>query len=234
MTFLEAVVRIMRLNGHIRGDTDAPTSFNDTAHNSTMQIAQIAIQDELVNLSADRSIPYEKSSTSIGLTTGTRTYSLPGDFISFFGVPHFYDDTGNRQIYEFPGGLEALQIVDYKYATVTGTPNYWYFEPATTKKVGFYQVPNSTYNGVSLSFDYETSILVTNSSDTMPLHNTEESNAFCAMAGRRFKYLFEDMTGKQDIQAILDQDLSYRTAKGTLVRLITGKNPPGRYAPAYR
>lgn len=234
MTFLEAVVRVMRLNGHIRGDTDAPSSFNDTTHNSTMQIAQLAIQDELTNLAADRTIPYEKTSTAIGLTTGTRLYSLPGDFISFYGVPHFYDSVGNRQIFEFPGGLEALQLFDYRYATVTGTPNYWYFEPTTTKKVGFYQVPNSTYNGVSLSFDYETSILVSNSSDTMPLHNTEENNSFCAMAGRRFKFMFEDVKDKQDIQSILDNDLSYKTAKGTLIRLISGKNPPNRWAPMYR
>lgn len=234
MTFIDAVVRILRLNGHIRGDTDAPTSFSDTTHNATMQIAQIAVQDELTNLAADRTLPYEKASTSITLATSTRTYSLPGDFISFFGTPHFYDATDNRILLEFPGGLEQLQLIDYKYQTTTGTPNYWYFEPASTKKVSFYQVPNSTYNGRSLSYDYETSILVTLSSDTMPLHNTEENNAFCAMAGRRFKFLFEDVKDKQDIQGILENDLSYRTAKGTLLRLISGKNPPGSYAPRYR
>lgn len=234
MTFLEAVVRIMRLNGHIRGDTDAPTSFNDTVHNSTMQIAQIAIQDELTALAADRTLPYEKTSTSISLVSGTRTYNLPGDFISFYGYPHFYDTTDNRQIFEFPGGLERLQLFDFQYATATGAPNFWYFEPSTVKKVAFYQVPNSTYNGRSLSYDYETSILVTNSSDTMPLHNTEENNSFCVMAGRRFKFLFEDVKDKQDIQGILDNDLSYRSAKGTLIRLISGKNPSNRWAPMYR
>jgi hypothetical protein len=234
VTFLEAVVRIMRLNGHIRGDTDAPTSFADTAHNSTIQIAQLAIQDELTNLSADRSIPYEKSSTSVTLATGTRTYTLPGDFIGFFGVAHFYDATDNRQIFEFPGGLENIQLIDYQYATNTGTPMNWYWEPSSTKKVGFYQVPNSTYSGRVLTYDYETSILVTAASDTMPFHNAEEGNSFCAMAGRRFKYLFEDVKDTQDIQNILDNDLSYRTSKGTLLRLISGKNPPGRYAPMYR
>lgn len=234
MTFLEAVVRILRLNGHIRGDTDAPASFSDTTHNATMQIAQIAVQDELTNLAADRTLPYEKASTAIVLSTSTRLYSLPGDFIGFYGFPHFLDSTSNRQIFEFPGGLEALQLFDYRYATLTGTPNFWYFEPSTTKKVGFYQVPNSTYNGVSLSYDYETSILVSSASDTMPFHNTEEANAFCALSGRRFKFLFEDVKDKQDIQSILDNDVSYRAAKGTLLRLISGKNPPNRWAPVYR
>lgn len=223
----------MRVNNHIRGDTDAPTSFSDTQHNATLQTAQIAIQDEIIALAADRLLPYEKASTAIGLTTGTRTYSLPGDFIGFYGVPHFYDATDNRQIFELDGGLEALQLVDYKYATTQGTPNWWYFEPGQTKKVSFYQVPNSTYNGRSLTYDYETSILVTLASDAMPFHNSEEGFAFCGMAARRFKYLFEDVKDKQDIQAILDQDVSYRASRGTLMRLISGKNPANRYAPRY-
>lgn len=234
MTFLQAVVRIMRLNNHIRGDTDAPASFSDTTHNATMQTAQIAVQDELTSLVADRLIPYERASTSIGLLNGTRTYTLPADFIGFYGIPHFYDATDNRQIFEFEGGLPALQLTDYKYATTSGTPNYWYFEPGQTKKVGFYQVPNSTYNGRSLSYDYETSVLVTSASDAMPFQNTEEANTFCIMAGRRFKFLFEDVKDKQDIQGILDMDVSYRKAQGTLMRLISGKNPPGRWSPSYR
>lgn len=233
MTFLGAVTRILQLCGHIRGDTDAPTSFTDTAHNSTMSIAQIAVQDELTNLAADRLIPYEKASTSISLTGSTRIYTLPGDFISFYGVAHFYDSTDNRLILEFPGGQEQLQLIDYRYKTTEGTPNYWYWEPASTKKVGFYQVPNSTYDGRSLSYDYESSILVSSSSDTMPFHNTEEANTFCVMAGRRFKFLFEDVENKNDIQAILDNDVSYRTSRATLLRLIRGQNPPNRWSPRY-
>lgn len=233
MNFLGAVTRILQLCGHIRGDTDAPTAFTDTAHNSTMSIAQIAVQDELTNLAADRLIPYEKSSTSITLSDSVRIYSLPGDFVSFYGVAHFYDSTDNRQIFEFPGGQEQLQLIDYKYKTLTGTPNFWYWEPTTTKKVGFYQVPNVTYNSRSLSFDYESSILVTSSTDTMPFHNTEESNTFCIMAGRRFKFLFEDVENKNDIQGILDNDVSYLTARATLLRLIRGQNPPTRWAPRF-
>jgi hypothetical protein len=37
-----------------------------------------------------------------------------------------------------------------------------------------------------------------------------------------------------DIQRILDNDVSYRAAKGTLIRLMRGTNAPGYYAPAYR
>jgi hypothetical protein len=225
---------MLQLNGHLRGDTDAPTSFSDTAHNSTMVIAQLAVQDELTALVAERLIPYERASTSIGLTAGTQTYSLPSDFISFYGYAHFYDATDNRLIFEFSGGEEELQVTDYKYKTTQGTPNYWYFVAGSTKKIGFYQVPNTTYNGRTLTYDYESSVLVTAETNVVPFHNTEEANTFCLIASRRFKYMFEDVERKADIQSILDQDISYRTGRATLLRLIHGQNPPSRWKPAYR
>lgn len=234
MTFLEAVTRIMRNNALLRGDTDAPSSFTDTNHNASLQIAQVAIQDELTNLAADRLIPYEKASTSVGLTTGTRLYSLPGDFTNFYGYAHFYDSTDNRIIPQYPGGLERLQLSYPQYSTERGAPNWWYWEPGTTKKVGFYQIPNSSYNGRTLTYDYERSILVTDATDTMPFHNLEENNTFCIAAGRRFKFMYEDVDNKADIQAILDSDVSYRTARATLMKLITGTNPSRYWAHSYR
>ena len=232
--FLEAVTRVLRMNAIIRGDTDAPSSFSDTAHNASMQIAIVAIQDELANLVADRLIPFEKTSATITLEAGTRTYTLDSTFINFYGFPHFYDDTDNRVIPMYPGGQEKLQLVDFRYQTVQGAPNWWYWEPTTTKKVGFYQVPNSSYDGRSLTYHFEKSVYVSLSTDTMPFHLAEESNAFCLMAGRRFKFMFEDVDNKADIQAILDNDVSYRTAKSTLIRLIKGVNPPGYWAHSYR
>ena len=44
MNFLGAVTRVMRINGILRGDTDAPTTFSDLQHGATIQLAQIAIQ----------------------------------------------------------------------------------------------------------------------------------------------------------------------------------------------
>lgn len=224
----------MRNNALLRGDTDAPSSFSDTNHNASLQIAQVAIQDELTNLAADRLIPYEKASTSIGLTTGTRVYTMPDDFTSFYGYAHFYDSTANRLIYMYPGGLEQLQVAYPQYSTETGTPNWWYWEPGTTKKVGFHQIPDSSMNGRTLTFDYERSILVTDATDTMPFHNTDENNTFCMVAGRRFKFMYEDVDNKADIQAILDNDASYRTARATLLKLITGVNPSRYWAHSYR
>jgi hypothetical protein len=85
-----------------------------------------------------------------------------------------------------------------------------------------------------LTYQYEASVYVDDASDTMPFHNNEEANTFSLMAGRRFKFMFEDTQNKADIQNILENDLSYRTAKATLLRLIRGVNAPGYYAPQYR
>lgn len=233
-TFLEAVTRVLRLNAILRGDTDAPASFSDTNHNASMQIAILAIQDELASLVADKLIPFEKGSSTITLASGTRTYSLESTFLNFYGFPHFYDSTDNRIIPMYPGGQENLQIVDFQYLTTSGTPTWWYWEPTTSKKVGFYHVPDSTHDGRSLTYHFEKSVYVSLSTDTMPFHNAEESNTFCIMAGRRFKFLFEDVDNKGDIQGILDNDVSYRSARGTLIRLMRGTNAPRYYAPAYR
>lgn len=234
MTLLEAVTRILRTNAILRGDTDAPSSFSDTAHNASMQLAIVAIQDEIASLVADRLLPYEKETATLSLVAGTRTYALADDFVNFYGFPHFYDSTDNRVIPEYAGGLESLQLSDFRYQTEQGAPNWWYWEPTTSKKVGFYQVPNSTYDGRSLTYHYEKEIVLDEANDTMPFHNSTEGNTFCQMAGRRFKFMYEDVENKSDIQAILDNDVSYRTARGTLVRLMRGTNPPGYWAHSFR
>lgn len=233
-TFLSAVGRVMRLNAIIRGDTDLPTTFSDVQHNATINLAIVAIQDELTYLIADRLIPSERKTTgSITLATQSRAYTLATDFIRFYGVPHFYYATGNRQIYEYAGGLESLQIDIYNYATQYGQPNWWYFEPGATDQVGFFQVPSATENGQVWTYDYEGSVLVTVASDTLPFHAVEQDNMFIVMAARRFKYLFEDVQNKADIQAVLDADKTWRASKSALLALIRGRNPAQRYASQY-
>lgn len=235
-TFVDAVNRILRLNAVIRGDTDPITTFSDTAHNASLNLAVVAVQDELAKLIAERLIPKERSTSgSITLTTNTRTYDLASNFIRFYGVPHFYNSTANRQIYEYPGGLAKLQVEIYNYATQYGAPNWFYWEPvdSTNKKVGFYQVPSSAQNGNVWTYDYEASVMVSSASDNMPFHNNEENYAFIGMCSRRFKYLWADVKSEIDIQAVLDKDTSYRTYSATLMKLIRGQNAAKSYGAAY-
>lgn len=234
MTLLQCVNRILRLNAILRGDTDEITTFSDTQHNASLNLAIVCTQNELVRLVADRTIPSERqTSGTITLATGTRTYDLAASFTQFYGVPHFYDSGANRQIYEYPGGLTMLQIQHYTYATDSGDPNWFYWEPTSTKKVGFFQVPSSGQNGSVLTYEYEGSVLVDSVSDTLPFHNDEESFMFTEMASRRFKYQWEDVKNELDIQAVLDKDGTYRSSKAMLMSLVKGYQPRRNYGTRY-
>jgi hypothetical protein len=229
LTFLEAVNRVLRSAGIIRGDTDEISTFSDLQHGATLNIAIIAIQDELNDLLSDKLLPYERQSTgTITTSAGTRSYALPSGFIRFFGTPMLYDSTNNVQLFEKKGGEDSLKLTDPNYKTTSGNPVYWYFEPTTTKKISFYPVPDAN-NAKSYSIDFEGDVSVSSASDTMPFHNNMEGHAFCRMATRRFLYLFEnrDMAG-------LAADPERVSARTVLADLIVGKNPPKQWAPIYR
>lgn len=229
-TFIDGVNRLLRINLIISGDDDDITTFSDTQHASAISLAQIAIQDELSEIVSERMIPYEKTSNTISLVTSTREYALQTNFTRFYGTdPSFYDSTANVRIYEFTGGEDALKDEDYQYKTTEGSPSWWYWSDATTKKVAFYNVPNSTYNARSLSYDYEKSVMVTSSSDTLPFINNEEYYAFVQMAARRFKFMRTEQP-----QGLLTEDSTYNNAKSRLYAFLRVTNPSKYYGYGYR
>lgn len=230
MTFLELVNRMLRQNGLIRGDTDTLTSFSDTNHNSTSQIAQIAVQSEISELSSRGLLPYQHTiQASIALATSTRSYSLPAAFIQLWGDPPFFlDTTQNYRVFEYPGGENQLRNDVTTYRTQAGAPIWWYQELGQSQKISFFPVPDASVNGRSLSYDYEASVNVLLSSDTVPLPTVDQQYAFCDMAVRRFKLLFE---GKIDTP--VDSDPIYREARARLYALIKGKQAAQRYGAVY-
>lgn len=227
--FLAGVNRVLRINNIIRGDDDAITTFDDTQHSADIQKAQIAIQSELTEIVSESLIPYEKDSETISLVTSTRTYALDAGFIRFYGKrPSFYDSTDNVRIYEYPGGEDALREIDYQYKTVTGTPTWWYWVDTTSKTVGFYNVPSSSYSARSLQYDFETSVMVSDSTDTLPFHNNEEYFSFIDMAARRMKFIITE----RDF-GLLPKDATYANAKSRLYALLRHSNPSQRYGNTY-
>lgn len=237
MTFLEAVNQIFVDSAIIRGDTDTVATFDDIVHNASIRVARSAVRYELVQLIADRLIPKERLTTgSIALVNGTRVYDLASGFTRFYGVPHFYNSTQNRQIYEYPGGLEKLQIEIYNFASQSGAINWWYWEPSnqTLKQVGFFLVPGASESGEVWTYDYEGTVLVSASSDNLPFHNEEEALSFTGMASRRFKMMFEDVNNKADIQAVLNNDEGYKTQKATLYKLLRGQDAARFWGYVYR
>lgn len=228
LTFIDAVNRILRITGFIRGDTDILSSFNDTNHNSTQNICQIAIQSELADLIGNSLIPYEHKTGTITLATNTRSYALPTDFMRLWGEPgFFYDMVQNNVIPEYPGGENQLRDEVFTYKTQYGYPNYFYFEQTTTKQVSFFLVPDLSVNLKVLTFDYEGDVNVSNSTDILPFQNGNEDYAFCDMAARRFQAMYE----KKDLD--LNKDPQYKEARARLFSLIRPKNPARFYGKSY-
>lgn len=227
MTLIQAIARIMRAEGLIRGDTDAPTSLSDLQHGATINLAVIAVQDELNEIASDSMLPYEKDTTgSITTVAGTRSYALASNFIRFVGKAMLYCSADNFEMFEFPGGEERLKTQVPNYKTLQSNPFAFYFEHGTTKKISFYPVPQEAKTYI---YDYEKDISVTAATDTMPFHNEIEAQAFCRLAARRFKYLYQGLDVKD-----LDSDTERAKAKTALFDLVIGKNPPRHYAPVYR
>jgi hypothetical protein len=217
----------MRATGILRGDTDAPTTLSDLQHGATINLCAVAIQDELNELTADMLIAYEHDATGVlSAVAGTRSYSLASDFIRFFGTPSLYNSSDNLRIYEFTGGEQRLMELYPDYKTAQSTPQNFYFDLTTSKKVALWPVPQDNKN---YSYDYEQDVTVTAASDTLPFHNEQEAQAFCRLATRRFKMLYEGMD-----PALISVDPEHRTAKATLVQMMRGKNPAKSYAPVYR
>ena len=229
-TFIQAVNRMLRTNGIIRGDTDVLATFSDTNHNSSSQIAQIAVQNELSELMSRGLLPYQHTiNGSVTLANGTRTYSLPTDFVRFWGDPPFlYDSVQNNHIFQYPGGEDQLRNSIYTYRTQTGYPTYWYFELGTTQQVSFFLVPDASVDARVLTFDYSADNQVTIEADVLPFTSTNQDYAFIDMASRRFKYLFE---GKLDQP--MEADPVYREARARLFALIRGKPASAHYGKVY-
>lgn len=226
MTFLDAVNRLLRASGILRGDDDALTNFASTQHNAAMNLAIVAVQSELADLVSDRLIPYEKTSDTLAILNGTRVYSLAQDFVRFFGQkPFLYNAADNIQVFEYPGGVDALRHAILDYKTQTGYPQWWYYEDTTSKKIGIYPVPDE--DG-SWEYDYEKDIRVSASTDALPFHSSTEGEAFADLALQRFKTLLtrQPLDGLRDSKDRLE-------AKARLANLMRHTAPPNRYGARY-
>lgn len=233
ITFLQCVDRMLRRNGIYGSDSATISGFTGTAYDSAITVARLAVQDELVELTADRIIPREGHTTgTITTTADQRVYFLPSGFVRFFGEARMRNQAKNRWIVEYEGGLSQLQSDLINWDDQRGEPLYWYWEPSTltSKGIGFWQVPNGTY---LISYEYETSVMVQNAADQLPFHSLEEGYAFAEMAARRFRLTYDPPRGVQDFVTLLQSDGTYKTAKARFLQTMKGRNPINQYGSSY-
>jgi len=191
MTFLEAVNRVLRMEGIILGDDDDLTSFSDTQHAATQSMARIAIQSQLADLVSDGYIPYENSTGTITTVAGTRTYALASDFQRFqenFIDKLGSDNTPELRIIAYPGGESQLRKDFHEYQEDSGQPVWFYASHGSTKQIGFHPVPDTDSAG-TYRYYYEADVSVSTETDVLPLVTRTEAETFCRMAARHFKYM---------------------------------------------
>ena len=214
MQFLDAVNRVLRINGIIRGDDDALTSFSDTQHSSTSALAQISIQDEIVSLISEEILGYQHAESTITLISGTRLYSLAADFIRFrdpveklFMSELNVDGTVNGTPIPYVDEDALRRSIPY-YRDATGGGAWSFYIPGgSTNQVGFYALPGASDNGRIFRYYYEKDVQVSLATDVLPFKNNNEAYAFCRLAGLHFNILFQQ-SGKPNANdpVVFDQD----------------------------
>jgi len=226
MDYLGAVNRILINNFILKGDDDLVNTFNDNQHEATIRVAQNAITTELNNFVSAFHVDYEKTTGTLTTVVGQRTYSLPTDFVRFFGdSPYLYLPDETYRVYEYQGGENRLRQQDYTYLTTEGRESYWYWDSTITKKIALYNVPDAVY---TYSFEYERDVSVSNSTDILPFHTESEAQAFADMASRRFKFMVEELN-----VSTLEQDADYTFNRSTLMNLMRYREPNKRYGKRY-
>ena len=234
MTFLEAVNRVLRLEGVIMGDDDALASFADSQHAATSTMAQLSIQAQLADLIADGFIPFEDSSATITTVASTRTYTLATDFLrmqeNFLEQESSGSASGTR-VGLYPGGEKQLRKDDATYREITSLPIYFYPVGGTTKKLALYPVPNSV---LTYRYYYEADVSVSVTSSTVPFASEIECQTFVRMAARHFKYLKASATTREQLfpQGV-EKDPVILHCRSTLMELMNPLPVRAKYGRRY-
>lgn len=236
-TFVDAVNRVMRLEGILRGDDDNISDFTSTQHAASIEFAKIAIQDELGWLSYQVDLPYEQTTGTVTLGTDTRLASMPTDFLRFTDEAKLYplDASSDVEGDWIPKAEESyVRRMNPSYESVGGTPSWFYFVGGTTTQIGFYPVPQSSNNGKVYKFWYDKSTDVTTSTDTIPFIKTGEYNAFTEAAARKFKFI---RLGPQERDALfpngIERDPVLEGKRAAVIRLLLPNKPSERYGRRY-
>ena len=242
MTFLEAVNRVLRAESIISGDDDDLTSFAQTQHDAAINLAKIAVQDELTSLIAEEVLPFENATGTLTLVTDQRTYDLAADFIRFSDpCPILLKEDGagnsdNTYMSFYKGGEDQIKKDFLDYREQSGTPNYFYMTTPTTvtvKTIGVFEIPDSNVNADVYRYYYEKDVSVTLETDDLPF-NSIEAQTFARLCARHFKYLFATKQVREGLfpQGI-DGDPTIQSARASLMKLLRPVKAVNNYGRHY-
>ena len=245
MIFIDAVNRVLRIEGVIAGDDDNLANFSDTQHENMSNLAQIAIQDEINDLVSDAVFPKEQAIAFITLSTGVRAYALATDFVrmtdKFWNLQKVETATSTgtatgHRIYPWNGGEENLRRFSHDYRTVQGSTAFVYFTdvPTTTSQVGVYPLPNSDVSGDIYRYFYDKDVSVTSESDVIPVITTQAAQAFTEAAAIRFRYIRLAPEVREALYPSgIGQNPGLQQARARVFEFVRRESPSGMYGRRY-
>lgn len=169
-TLLNSVNAIFRRVGLVSGDNSELTSLTDSARQVSVDQAVQVINEGVAELytTAEISLPNEQAESTITLLLATRDYSLASTLIQLRWP--LIDKTNTQFIHHYPGGYNAMLLGDPEQDD-TGLPHYGAIRP-TDGKLYLDRAPNSEDVGKVYTYQYEKTLRMTLSADTVPFNDT--------------------------------------------------------------
>ena len=238
MIFVDAVNRVLVIEGVLGGDDDDITSFSSTQHASTIRTAKVAIQHELTYLTSHKFIPYERDQAVLSVLTGQRLWAPESDFVQFDGIPRLQQlDVSlvpiGSWVSLYPGGEQQIQSDYHRYQEDLGNP-IWFYETNSmdTHRFGLYPLPSENR---SYRYYFQKDVSVTNETDILPFFTEPQAQAFTMVAAERFKFLRlnQEERVRQYGSTPIDDSPVIEAHRAHLLRRIGIKDPPKGYGRRY-
>lgn len=166
---LDAVNEILKRTNIIAGDASALTSLVDSSNQHHIDIAVQVVNEgigELYTLTANP-LPNEQAESTITLVNGQREYSLASDLVHLRWP--MIDKTNTQFLYEFPGGYDAMLILDPEQND-TGLPPWGAISPVNGK-LHVSHAPTTVEAGRVYTYQYDKDLGMVNATDTVPFNN---------------------------------------------------------------
>lgn len=171
LSLLDVVNLVLKRTRLIQGDRAAITSLTDDQIQTDIDTIIAVINEELrdlYNLGPGLPLPKGVSTTTITLATSTREYSLPTDLAQIMWP--LIDTTNGREIFEYPGGFNAMRRDQLQPGNYTGIPIFAAVEPIN-KKLRVNTTPTAAENGLAYTMHYEKLFGLSSASDTFPMED---------------------------------------------------------------
>ena len=168
-TLLETLNAVLKRVKIIAGDNPELTGLTDSTRQHDIDLALQVISegvDDLYNATS-MAFPNVQSESTITLATGTRSYPLAADLVRLRWP--LIDKANNQFIHEFPGGYNAILLVDPELDDA-GLSHFAAISPVDGE-LFLRREPTAADNGNVYTYQYDKDFALNAASDVMPFND---------------------------------------------------------------